>query len=183
MSGFSLYKISYTLSDDDYYDFNKYYVLSIPQQRRQLRAFRFGFPSISLVIMFIAIRSIWSSPHIYFIYAIIAGLSLAWIIAFSRIIDFSMRRQIAKMKKQGKVVYDKSVALAFGESSFAEKTPESEAVIQYTMLERIAETDKAIYLFARANMAYIVPKRAFVSETEAAGFGEFIRSKVPTLEK
>jgi AMMECR1 domain-containing protein len=52
---------------------------------------------------------------------------------------------------------------------------------KYTLIEKIAVTEKAIYIYFSSVQAYILPVTAFAEEKSKLEFLEFINSKVNIL--
>ena len=52
----------------------------------------------------------------------------------------------------------------------------------YALIEKIAVTDRAIYIYTNSLSAYIIPVSVFATEAEKSEFLEFISSKVNRLK-
>ena len=82
------------------------------------------------------------------------------------------------MKKTGNIHYEKEITSEYLEDSFSEKTIDSESVVKYSMLKKIASGTNAFYLYVNVQSALIVPFKVFADENEKNMFFEFIQSKI-----
>ena len=88
-----------------------------------------------------------------------------------------MKKEIKKIKKEGKLPYSKEAILKFDAESIHEITPNTESKSNYPLIEKIAVTEKAIYIYFSSVQAYILPLTAFSDEMEKLKFIEFINLK------
>ena len=88
-----------------------------------------------------------------------------------------MRRGINKMKKEGRLPYDKESILKFDDENYYDITPNTENKTNYSMIEKIAVTEKAIYIYVSSMQASIIPVATFSDEIEKQKFLEFISLK------
>jgi hypothetical protein len=108
-------------------------------------------------------------------------LSVLWIGYSKKIMLRSMRKSIQKMKKEGRLPYSNKAILKFDDESIHEITPDTENKTKYALVEKIAVTEKAIYIYISFVQAHILPITAFSDEMEKLKFLEFIHSKVDHL--
>jgi hypothetical protein len=90
----------------------------------------------------------------------------------------STNKRIKKMKKDGRLPYSNEAILKFDNESIHEITPNSECKTKYSLIEKIAVTEKAIYIYFSSVQAYILPVSAFTEEEGESEFLAFINSKV-----
>ena len=173
-----MFKFNITLDDNDYFEYNKYYILNSPTGRRALLYYRLIMPMISLLIIYI----FWIARADFgLIIAEIIGLaivSVLWIIFTKTIYLKWLRKYIEKVKKSGKLSYSKENTLIFDDESFIEIASENESKIKYSMIERIVETEKYVYVFIGSTQALIIPLTAFSDDSERTQFLEFIETKI-----
>lgn len=176
-----MFEFKITLDDTDYLLFNQYHLLNSPAGKKSLLSFRFIIPFICfmfVVIFFIA----GSDFQLILIEAIVMTiLSISWVGLSKKMILKSMKNRIKKMKKEGKLPYDSEAILKFDDESIHEITPNTEMKTKYSVIEKIAVTEKAIYIYFSSVQAYILPVTAFSEEMEKLKFLEFINSKVDIL--
>lgn len=168
------FSFSFTLNEQDYFEYNKYHLYNTPALKKRLLIARFGLSAFFIIFGIVYGKIL----EIFGISLVVFGLlALLWIIFFRSIQSRQIKRNLKVMKKAGKLHYDKEISLHFQDECFTEATPDSEAKIKYSMLERVAVGDTDIYLYTGAAMAYIVPCRAFKDIGEKDAFLTFIASK------
>lgn len=173
-----MFKFKITLSDDDYLLFNQYHLLNSPSGKKYFMTIKFIVPFV--FFMFIVIFCIAGSEFglILFESILMTIMSICWIVFSKRLILKSMKKKITKMKKEGKLPYSSEAILTFDDEKIHEITPDSESVTNYSLIEKIVETEKAIYIHINTVQAFILPVTAFTGEMERLKFLEFINSKV-----
>ena len=171
-------KYSYHIVENDYYEFNKYHLFNTPLSKRRMM---FGKIFVTAFILFMALIVGLTGKNdavTYSFFGFCLVVILLYNIFFRQFMYFSIKRNIKKMKKTGKIHYDKEITSEFLEDSFAEKTADSESLVKYTMLAKIATGTNAFYLYVNVQSALIVPFRVFADENEKSMFFEFIQSKI-----
>ena len=169
------FQYKFKLDEQDYYEFNRYHMDNAPQMKKQLRFLRFLFPVLIMLIGVFLHFTLEISPVSYIIWGVFA---VSWIVFFKRIANYSLKINMKKLKKDGKLVYDKDVAICFYDENFTEKSVESESTFKYSMIEKIGVSHAGIYLYMGALLAHIIPKSVFESEAEFDELVAFINSKV-----
>ena len=87
------------------------------------------------------------------------------------------------MKKTGRLPYSGEATLKFGEENIHEVTLDTDNKTSYSLIEKVAVTEKAVYIYFSTVQAFILPVTAFPSEMEKQKFLEFINSKVDILKE
>ena len=173
-----MFKFNITLTDDDYFEYNKYTFLNSPTGKKSLFRQRLQLPIMSafaLIIFFIAKAD---STLIITEAIFLAIISILGII-FSKFFFLKrMRRSFNKRKKLEKLPFDEDSTLLFENEAIISTTAESEMTTKYSRLERIIESDKAVYLYVDSVRAYIIPLRTFSSDVDKQQFINFIKSKI-----
>lgn len=176
-----MFEFKIILNDDDYLLFNQYHLLNSPSGKKSLLAFRFIIPFICLMV--IVIFCIAGSDYgLILIEAILMTIfSVLWIGFSKKMILKSMNNRIIKMKKEGRLPYSNEAILKFDDEKIHEITPNTENIAKYSLIEKIAVTEKAIYIYFSSIQAYILPVTAFSEEMEKLKFLGFINEKVDIL--
>ena len=174
-----MYKFEFELDDDDYIAFNRYHIHHSPASKRSLLLTRFLMP-----LFFIAFSIYMANKVEYPIlnYSIFGVISAVWIVFFNRYCDHLLRKQIAKLKKTGKLPFGRNVSLQFEEEAIAEYTERGEQKMNYATLEQIAVDNNAVYLYIGAVQACIIPLRVFANDGERQAFLTFINAKIPKAQ-
>ena len=169
------FQYTFKLDEQDYYEFNRYHMDNAPQMKRQMGILRFLFP-VFFVFLGMSLGSGFAAAGIV---NVLSGvLAVLWIVFFKRITNYSLKINIKKLKKDGKLVYDKDVEICFYDENFTEKSVESDSTFKYSMIEKIGIGHAGIYLYMGALLAHIIPKSVFESEAKFEEFVAFINSKV-----
>ncbi|NCC87003.1 MAG: YcxB family protein [Clostridia bacterium] len=177
-----MFEFKITLNDDDYILFNQYHLLNSPSGKKSFMFFKILFPLICfmyLLILFGA-TSDFELSLILTIPMIIS--SILWIVYSKKNFLKPIKKRIKKMKKEGNLPYNKESILTFDDEFMHEITPSTETKTNYSLIEKIAVTEKAIYIYLNSISAYIIPTTTFSEETEKLKFLEFINSKTNILK-
>jgi hypothetical protein len=162
------------VTDDDYFEFNKYQVYSAPVYRKNMRLQQFLTP------LFFVIFGLIFYTYLHrqiFAYAY-GGFALLWIIFYKKRNTTSMKRRLQKMKNFGKLTDELEVTMRFTDDYIIEETADSFFKLKYTRIESVVAGEAAVYVFRRVNTAFIVPNRVFQGATEKDSFVAFIKSKI-----
>ena len=172
-----MFEFKITLDDNDYLLFNHYHIFNSRSGKKSLIFYRFIIRYICLMIIFI-FWIVGSDFELIIIEAILmAIISIWWIIYGKKSILKSINKRIIKVKKEGRLPYSNESILKFDEEKIHEITPNTENIMKYSLIEKIAVTEKAVYIYFGALQAYILPVKAFTDEMEKLKFLEFINSK------
>lgn len=176
-----MFEFKITLDDDDYLLFNQYHLLNSPVGKRNLMTFKMIIPFICF--MFVVVIFIVNPDfQLLLIEAILMTiLSILWICYSKKIILKSMKKGLKKMKKEGRLPYSNEAIIKFDDESIHEISPNTESKTKYSLVEKIAVTEKAIYIYFSSVQAYILPVTAFSEDAEKQKFLEFINLKVDSL--
>lgn len=175
-----MYEFHITLEDDDYLLFNQYHILNNPMSKKTLLYIRFIFPFICLILYF------FYQPEVDYpmlLIAIMVIVSIFWISYSKKMILNTMKQHIKKMKKHGRLPYSKEAILRFNDESILEITSDTETKTNYSLIENIAITETAIYIYVSTVQAFILPLTAFSDEGEKQRFMDFIHMKADYSKK
>lgn len=173
-----MFEFRIRLNDNDYLLFNQYHLLNSPSGKKTLLYFNLIIPFSSFI--FILLFGINKGSDFLLILTqviLLAILSIIWAMFSKKIALKFMASGIKKMKKEGKLPYSNELILRFDNENIHEITSNTENKVKYSMIEKIAVTDKAIYIYFSSVQAYILPLTAFSDEMEKAKFLEFINWK------
>ena len=173
-----MFEFKVSLDDVDYLRFNQYHLLNSPIGKKYLMSFRFIVPLICYVVFVIFFIK---DSDFQILLIIMTVISILWV-SFSKIIILKfMTIGIKKMKKEGRLPYSNEAILKFDDEYIHETTPNTENKTKYSLIEKIAVTEKAIYIYFSSVQAYILPVNAFSEEMERLKFLEFINLKAGNL--
>lgn len=176
-----MFEFKITLDDDDYLLFNQYHLLNSSSGKKYLLVYRLIVLFICLMV--IVIFSIAGADFgLILVEAILMTIfSVLWIGFSKKKILKSMNKRILKLKKEGRLPYSNEAILKFDDEKIHEITPNTENITKYSLIEKIAVTEKAIYIYFSSIQAYILPVTAFSEEMEKLKFLELINEKVDIL--
>ena len=177
------FKFNVNLSEQDYLDYNIFWLLKSPYGKKQLNQSRV----ILLVVFGIAFLYLlwdggfssdtWVTGITCLIYLAIAQLCMKPLLVLMTKIN------IKALRKNGKMGYSPSSEIEFHESSFVETTPTKKTEQSYEAVERISIiSDKMIYIHVNNIMAYIIPLTSFDSKEQYDDFLTFIQTKCSNID-
>jgi len=107
-------------------------------------------------------------------------ISILWIIFAKKIYLSSIKSNIKKLRKHGKLPFSNEGTLVFDEEFINDISSLTEVKTRYSSVEKIGITETAIYIYISAMQAYIVPQTCFKSEEEMKNLLNFLASKINT---
>ncbi len=169
-----MFSFTYTLDDNDYYDFNKFHMYHAPMNRKRVQYGRFLWPVtyMALAALFFRLTHNVTSYYIY------GAISVCWLLFYKQMNNFLLKRRLLKIKKSGKLPYEPQVTMDFSQDQITEKTSTSEAKSDYSQIEHVFTGDSAVYVYKSAFSAYIIPNRVFRDADEKKSFIDFMESKI-----
>lgn len=171
-------KITFALTEEDYLSFNKYHLANTPSGRRLLSKTRLMGPIMSLFVL-ILFLILGARPSLLMAETVaLTILSILMVVFSKQFLWFSTKRNIRKIKKDGKLPFSPQGELLFEEDAIHEITPDSECRTSYSRLERIGITDEALYLYFGAIQAYIIPFSCLSDASEKDRILAFLHKKV-----
>lgn len=172
-----MFQFSYTLSENDYFEFNKYHAFNSPGSKKNMLLFRFGVPIISVVCGLIAGTIVDEPVVTYYFYIAFGIVAILWLIFFKWLMVKQIKKNISRIKKSGKLPYQINVTISFEDDFFVETTENGEARVKYSAIERIIIAEKAIYIYTNAVQAILLPFTVFSDEQKYDDFIVFIEKK------
>jgi hypothetical protein len=174
-------KYSFTINEDDYYEFNKYHLYNSPYSKRRMMFLRIFPPVVFIAIAIYMGPSMGFKVVSYMIYTIFFTMALVHFLFYKKSMNRTLKRNIKKLRKTGRLHYESEITYEFLEDTFIETTHESESVTKYSMIERVSTGPSAFYLYTSVQVAHIVPFRVFANDSEREAFFSFIQSKVKDM--
>lgn len=170
-----MFTFQYEISENDYYEFNRFQLWNTPENKKQILLYRFMYPLRFMILATILSFALKRYNLIFYTYF---GLcSIFWVVSYRKLLEYAIRRNIARIKKIGRLPYSASGTLSFFENELTDFSPISQMKIPYSSITKIAQTNTAFYLFFGALQAVIVPFPVFQDEQEMISFIEYIKQK------
>jgi len=156
-----VFRFEYSLNDDDYLKFSEYTLTNGAAWKRTVRLNRLSVFFVFMV--FSVIFWIVSSGYMVAVWGTVCSMSAAVIISvkIKSLIIAGLRSNVARLKKDGKLPYGKFGSVCFNDELITDTTPESQTKTGYQMVERIAVTAEAIYVYISSTQAHIIPNGVF----------------------
>ena len=177
------YKLDVSMTEKDYYNFNKFHMSHSPYGKRSQRS---AYIIATVMALLIALMSLiiegvtLTTMLMLFPYAIVIASILALIKPLSLLI---LKIQITVMKKRGKLPYSASSTLELYDDFFVEITETERREVKYTGAEGImVAEDGSVYIYMNSLMAYILPVGTFESDEVRDEIREFLLDKVAPLK-
>ncbi len=174
-----MFEIHYTLTDNDYLNFNKHHALMSPSGKKQLLLYRWIAPIFLVVIssLITVVTKDVSSILPLILFTIV--FSTFWIIFSKRSFLKSVEKNIRNIQKEGNLPYSPQGTLIFDDNFINDVNSITESKTPYTSIKKIYTTDNAIYVYFNSVQAYIIPTTCFATQAEIQTFVSFITSKAP----
>lgn len=176
-----MFEFEITLDDEDYLLFNQYHSLNSPIGKKDLMLFRLIIPFICFMVVAVCYILRFDFQLILIEAVLMTIVSILWVGYSKKVTLKSVRRRIEKIKKEGRLPYSREAILKFDDEGIHEITPNTENKLKYSLIERVAVTEKAIYIYFSSVQAIILPVTAFSEEMEKLKFLEFINLKAGIL--
>ena len=177
------YRFNVTITDQDYLDYNTFWMLRSPYGKKQMKSFRIVITVFwviaSLVTLFmdgfsiVSVFGLIPFVIVFFLIQILFPIFFSW----------ALKLQIKSLKKSGKMGYSPESTIEFYEDRLVETAPDNKTELKYSAVERISVVDhKMIYIHVNNIMSYILPISCFESVEQYDSFLEFIRTKCANID-
>ncbi|OCT13349.1 hypothetical protein A8709_03610 [Paenibacillus pectinilyticus] len=152
-------EITVNITRSDYWKYNKYALFNIPKLRN-----RFIITNISLPFIVIILLLLFKLPLVFSLCWGVFGGGLACIFSY-----LSMKKRVMSIpeSKEG-ILGERRVEI--NEIGIHQLSSVSQSSYKWSGVRSINQNDEYIYIFVDTIMAYIIPKRSFVTEKESLEF-------------
>lgn len=158
------YKI--TLNDEDYLRFNIFYANHTKAGKRQTNMIRILCPlCAALVIMILRIAG--AEDKLIVGEAIILSiLTVIWCIFTPNIMERNIRKNISRLKADGKLPYHADAEIEFQDSMIVERSEQGEIHVKYKDIENIYQEKDYLYIFYNVTHAFLIPYHCLGEDKE-----------------
>ena len=173
-----LYSFDINLTEQDHYDFNKFYLLKTHYGKKQTSGARILVTIIPLVWwLAICLLNGFNKENLALV-IIFALLSTGFCFLSDRVVWTVTKAQLKKLYKTGRPPYTPVSTLEFYENCFIEKTPDNKIESNYILVDSVyIANGKMIYIFVNSVLAYMIPVSAFESDAQYNEFFKFLIQK------
>ncbi|MBO5355453.1 MAG: YcxB family protein [Clostridia bacterium] len=177
------FKFDVNLSEQDYLDYNKFWMIKSPYGKKQILNFRIILTVILGLISLLSLFGGKFSADAFIGIIPYLVLLVVFQLALNPIFVWVSKAHIKSLKKQGKMGYSPVSAIEFYENGFTETTPDNKTEQKYSSVERISViNNKVIYIHVNNIMSYILPFSCFDSKEQYTAFFQFIKTKCSKID-
>lgn len=168
--GGAIMKISVVMTEEDYIAFNLFHAFHSPlikKQFRQLRLFPFLMTAVLITVFYIMDmrRDLLIIDAVF-----LCLLNLFYFAYYPKIYKKSIRKNILKTKKEGKLLYPPEYALDFKEDGFIMNAPNKTANYAYSDITEICEENDVLYIYIGAQEAFVIPHHCLEHKDDLIAF-------------
>ena len=169
--------------DQDYLDYNKFWMLRSHYGKKQMTTSRI---IIAVIIGVYILISLYGGNFTFDSFIGIIPMAILLIIfelLLSPLFVLFLKSHLKSLKKKGKMGYSPSAVIEFYEDVFIETTPDNRTEQKYSAIERVSVVDnKVVYIHVNNIMSYILPFSCFESNEQYNEFFEFIKTKCSNID-
>ena len=164
------------IEEEDYILYNVYIAFHSKAGRRLLvrgRLFGLALSLFALLVMYVAgaDKGLIVTEAIF-----LAVFSAVWFFVYPYFAKKSIRKQILKLKEEGKLPYEREALLEFKDDEIYEELKDGTRHVPYSDIMSVEESGDYIYLRKGVQEAIIVPERCL--NVPIADFLSFMNDKV-----
>lgn len=162
-------KINYSLTKQDYLDFNIQHTKHSPTIRKSILINRYLVPVIFMFVPFFAEKQT-SIPILYW-FGIFSIVYILWAIFYPKYYTWEISRKVLKLLKEDKyisMIGERSLALT--KEGIIETSSQNESKVKWESVGRINETKEHIFIYISPVSAFIIPTRSFKDIAEKEEF-------------
>lgn len=172
------YRFDITLTEADYIAFNQFHAFDSPQGKKQMKKNRLLL-SAAILALIVAIYLIAGQNTAFLIYTAAMALYLTvYLLFYRKIVMMVLKRQIRRLKKDGKLPYEPVATLEFYADRFVEITPSRRTEQTYSSVEQIClVSDQFVLLYLNTVLAVILPIAQLSQQTDLDALLAFLSEK------
>lgn len=163
------------INDEDYIKFNIFYQIYTKAGKRQTNIMRISFPFMSLLYFMIFVIAGAKTRLIITEAIVLTIASVIWYIFTPNILERNVRRNINRIKANGKLPYHPYAEVELQDSMIVEKSEQGEIHVNYKDIESIYSDEDYLYVFYSATQALIFPYNCLGNDKERVV--EYIKNK------
>ncbi|NEW04613.1 YcxB family protein [Paenibacillus sp. SYP-B3998] len=152
-------KISTNITRSDYWNYNKYAYFNIPKLRN-----RFIISNLSLPVIVMVLLLLFKLPLIFSLCWGIFGGGLASLFAYLR-----MKKRVMSLPESNDGILGERL-IEIDETGVYQSNSVSQSSYKWNGVKSIEQNEAYIFIFVDTIMAYIIPKRSFVSDKDCLEF-------------
>lgn len=174
-------RIVYSLTEQDYLEFNLYHFKHSPSMRRSLNLQRYGIPLFILAFSFLIDKFDEIPLWAWLITSII--IALLWVIYYPKYFKNQIIKSVTKMVREGK---NSNLlgrhALELSEYGLTEITENSETKTGWSGIAKFVYNTDYLYIYINSIAAHIIPTSAFESAMHKDEFVYIIEKNIKNVD-
>lgn len=177
------FRFNVNINDQDYLDYNKFWMLRSHYGKMQMTTFRIIFAVIIGIYILILLYGGNFTFDSFVGIIPTAILLIIFELLLSPLFVLFIKCTLKSLKKKGKMGYSPSSVIEFYEDAFIETTPDNKTEQKYSSVERVSVVkNKVFYIHVNNIMSYILPISCFESSEQCDEFFEFIKTKCSNID-
>ncbi len=177
------FRLNINISDEIYYDFNKFWLLHSSNSAKTRTLAR-----ITAILLYIIFGWLYYKAEGF---SVNTGVFIGCLVVFMTLVQIFMKKilwlnlklRLNTKKKKGELKYTKSSVYEFCDDVFYETTDVEKCEIKYNAIECVRIIKGNMVLLQRGEFsAYIVPISSFISNEQYDAFIDFIKTKCPKID-
>lgn len=161
-------ELKYKLTDQDYLEFNRHYLMTSEAGQKQLRKQFLMGPIFSVIL--IGMLMIYKTPIKLLILEAIVLIAVCIIMYVKRFdsVMKKIKKTLDANNKKGRLSYNRSGTFTLGEEAIVEKQDDTKksGTMKLSDIKVIYETGSAFYVYSTPTYAMLLPKSMCASEKE-----------------
>lgn len=170
-------KVTFTLTDDDNIEFNRYYIQNTKRGRKVVWQQRMIFPAV--LVGYVALMLIFkfnSTPVYYFGGAIVLAAIGYGVMAERNVLN-QQTKNIMRESYSLENIHAEPTTLEFTDEAIEANYKGQEQRFEYEEIWMVSKTDKAIYVWLNDIVAMQIPERAFSSDSHKNQLFDLLKDK------
>lgn len=168
-------KLDYTLTEEDYINFNLSFAQTSDTVRKSMLRGRIAGPIMFLILPFV-LKNVSDIPFAYWM-TIFAALALIWFLFLPRLITHNTIKQVRKMLKEKGNNFLGPKTLELRPDGIRTKGIDGETITPYSAVEDVSQYKGGVFIYTGSFSAIMINPGAFHSDQERESFIQEIQSK------
>lgn len=169
-------KFKVKIEEEDYIRYNIYITFHSKAGRGALFRGRIFGLAVSLLALFIMFIAGADKMFIMTEATFLAVFSLIWFFVYPHFAKKSIRKQILKLKEEGRLPYERETLLEFRDDEIYEELADGTRHVPYSDIISVEENDEYIYLRKGVQEAILIPEKYLT--VPRATFVDFMKEKI-----
>ena len=177
------YQLDIHMTDEDYLQFNLFQSLELPHGKKAIRRARLILLGVVAAVLALYVWIAGWTPFSIVYVLTVSLITTIYLADYKKRVARSIRNQIKRLRKTGKLPFDEVSRVEFYEDRIVETAASSRGEKGYDTLERICVLEnRYIFLFTSSVSAYILPIPQVKAQIDMQEFLNFLSGKCNTVE-